>query len=603
MEVILKFTDDRGCTITDLRIVGEQETLFQLADSKAAGHGEYPIQLLEGSFYQYEVQNSEYEIEQLPSITKRFLVGSDDLDRGDLKPGLYVGNLRLSLLQNKTRVGFANLTVQSKKITYREDYRRMLDDIANISLDLLISMFSPTSLDLAWDTTKDTESLQQRFFFLRALCDDVDFKAALQQIFNRPHSRLQRSSELQSSARQLRGGSEISRQIASRSPRGRLSSDHPLSEKIPTFPQHLMAASVMETNDTQENRFVAFVIVQFLEALTSIRDKLSAKNEKSALFAQREVDPAIEQMQNYLEHSLFRNLTRLSVIPIGSPVLQRKSGYREVLASWLKFHAAGSLNWSGSADISRAGSRNVAVLYEYWIFFVLLQAIEPWIGQKNKKFYANLLSDSTNGFGINIKSGQVLSLPDMAAVHGGRSFNLQFSYNRTFSDSNGSTVNRRLEYTDTDIADSWTRRMRPDFTLTIWPISLTQDEALRAGSIKHLHFDAKYSVNKIKEIFGGSDFNLDSEKMRQKSGNYTRGDLLKMHAYKDAIRRSTGAYIIYPGHGNGDRHHLWQQYHEVIPGLGAFSINPNARKTGAATIRNFIMDVLDECLADTDFDE
>ena len=40
-----------------------------------------------------------------------------------------------------------------------------------------------------------------------------------------------------------------------------------------------------------------------------------------------------------------------------------------------------------------------------------------------------------------------------------------------------------------------------------------------------------------------------------------------MHAYKDAIRRTGGAYILYPGESEE-----WRKigFHEVIPGLGAF---------------------------------
>jgi len=44
-----------------------------------------------------------------------------------------------------------------------------------------------------------------------------------------------------------------------------------------------------------------------------------------------------------------------------------------------------------------------------------------------------------------------------------------------------------------------------------------------------------------------------------------------MHAYKDAIRRSGGAYILYPGAIEKP----FRGFHEIIPGLGAFSVNPS----------------------------
>ena len=41
-----------------------------------------------------------------------------------------------------------------------------------------------------------------------------------------------------------------------------------------------------------------------------------------------------------------------------------------------------------------------------------------------------------------------------------------------------------------------------------------------------------------------------------------------MHAYKDAIRRSGGAYILYPGKTESKTN--FQGFHEIIPGVGKF---------------------------------
>jgi len=70
-----------------------------------------------------------------------------------------------------------------------------------------------------------------------------------------------------------------------------------------------------------------------------------------------------------------------------------------------------------------------------------------------------------------------------------------------------------------------------------------------------------------------------------------RSDLLKMHAYRDAIRRSAGAYVIYPG----TEKEIRQEYHELLPGLGAFALRPTETGTanGSGTIKQFITDILD----------
>lgn len=66
-----------------------------------------------------------------------------------------------------------------------------------------------------------------------------------------------------------------------------------------------------------------------------------------------------------------------------------------------------------------------------------------------------------------------------------------------------------------------------------------------------------------------------------------------MHIYRDAIRRSAGAYVLYPGTSEQQR---FDEYHEILPGLGAFALRPStqgpADPQGAAPLRRFLNDVL-----------
>ncbi|MBB4143220.1 DUF2357 domain-containing protein [Rhizobium rhizoryzae] len=597
MLTCLAFEDDQGHRVTELLIVARESDLDAikvLPVSEALEYGEEPIQLLEGRTYHYEVKDAGLELEPIPGILQRFMVGAVDLDRGMLTPGLYVGSLQLHLLRAGQRVGSARVEVRSRKLDFRSDYRSMLDDIANVSLDLLLAMFSPSSVDVDFDLTKDSDSLQQQFFFLRSLIDSADFRAAMQQVLAQPHSRLVATHEERSASRPVSGGAEIGRQIASRYPRERLGPSHPLSASLPTVPRYIYSSAVVETHDTPENRFVLFVIEQFIELLTTMSTILQSKGRAAVHFVGREIGPLLQRMEEYRSHDLFQDVSHLTELPLGSPVLQRKAGYREVLEAWLKFNAAGRLTWGGLDDVISAGSRNAAALYEYWLFFVLLRALEPWFGVAREEVINTIVVPRSDGFGLKVKSGEVLPLPGVAFRHNGDEWKLQFSYNRTFSDGPSKPNFKRLTFFDSGSADSWSRKMRPDFTISIWPSAFDQNEAAANGKLIHLHFDAKYSVDQLKELFGDPEIDVDEEKRSQRVGRYTRGDLLKMHAYKDAIRRSKGAYVLYPGYGSGHRNFLWQEYHEVIPGLGAFSIRPDDADTGCETIRKFLLDVLDE---------
>jgi hypothetical protein len=52
-----------------------------------------------------------------------------------------------------------------------------------------------------------------------------------------------------------------------------------------------------------------------------------------------------------------------------------------------------------------------------------------------------------------------------------------------------------------------------------------------------------------------------------------------MHAYRDAIRRSAGAYVLYPG---TEQPAPFRQYEEILPGLGAFVLRPGPVGTRGA---------------------
>ena len=127
--------------------------------------------------------------------------------------------------------------------------------------------------------------------------------------------------------------------------------------------------------------------------------------------------------------------------------------------------------------------------------------------------------------------------------------------------------------------------MRPDFTLSLWPGDITQEEAERQELIVHIHFDAKYRLDKV--LLDSNDYDVSEEKRQQELGVYKRADLLKMHAYKDAIRRTSGAYVLYPGTENKEIH----GFHEIVPGLGAFSIRPGHWQHDSYYLKQFLAEV------------
>jgi hypothetical protein len=67
-----------------------------------------------------------------------------------------------------------------------------------------------------------------------------------------------------------------------------------------------------------------------------------------------------------------------------------------------------------------------------------------------------------------------------------------------------------------------------------------------------------------------------------------------MHTYNDAIRRTAGSYVLYPGEDQ-DSPERFPRYEEVAPGVGAFRLRPGPleqRVKCEAALAEFIGDVL-----------
>lgn len=215
------------------------------------------------------------------------------------------------------------------------------------------------------------------------------------------------------------------------------------------------------------------------------------------------------------------------------------------------------LSWEGGEELFHAGQRDVASLYEYWLFFELLGWFCKTCRGGDRPDVEELIEGLEEG-SPNLRLRKQMELGPFVGTFAGQSrrLNARFAYNRRFE-----VTRDRLK------GGSWTRRLHPDYTLTFWPEELSESDAERQELLVHVHFDAKYRVEDIEGSFGVEGAEDADDEVE---GNYKRQDLLKMHAYRDAIKRSQGAYVVYPGRSNEAVR--FQGFHEILPGLGAFGV-------------------------------
>lgn len=540
-----------------------------------------PYQLVESSNYEYRVKDTRFSLKPIARVVTPSPWRQGGHDCGSIKTGLHVGLLALVVQdQNEHAVGSVLVEVRSQKLDYQTDYREMLEDIADRCVDLSGDLRSPFSAAFLPDVGRDWESIQQRFFVLKGIVAGRQFKNALHRIIAYPHNEMRGIDGENDIRKGARWSNKLVVQMSLPGRKIKVPKGHPLRNKIGvrTLPARMKRRVPGATEDNPPNQFVKFVLKTFEHFFSEILVRLSllpkgkgGVRSQAEILLEREVASMRLEMNSYLSSSFFKDVSETTQITLGNPVLQRKGGYREVMAAWIKFQLAAQLTWQGADDVFYGGQKNVAALYEYWCFFQLFTAFEN-IAAIQGHLHEVLFETSADGFGIKLKAGRTLGPIAGTVIGRERKFRVDFIYNKTFT------------YSSDPLSEgSWSRQLRPDYTFEIWPLSVTKELAERENLLVRLHFDAKYKIN-FSQIFSDDE---PKSNVSQEGGEYKREDLLKMHAYRDAIRRSVGAYVLYPGSNEA----LLNEYYEPLPSLGAFALRPG-KDVGASRIVNFLEEVI-----------
>lgn len=590
-KVTLDCRSPNGTVVARLRLVADEggapAPIIVLDEIEAVRLGEAAVQLRESGRYEYALESPGLYRLRCP-LARRHLTCRNDEDRGQLDTGSYCGTLRLEIVDALYERVVATVTVEvrSVKLSYREDFRAMLRDLeaqlAGLSADLRAPVQTPYGL-------VDAVGPAILSLHIALLCErlaDPDFQAALQQIVRQPYRQLIRQAQWQSIQQPIRSTRHLARQWTAAA-RIDVPPQHRLAVRgLASVPASISVPTHIDDVDTPENRFVKHALQEWCAFLQQAAVQLRSAGVDWVHVAERATQAA-HQVQRWLNHAMFETVAPMRHLPWNSLVLQRRVGYRWLAKMYAELQRNAVLQWAAVDDLFRAGQRNVALLYEYWVFFQLLD----WFGDRFdcREQVAQQLFQATNeGLLLNLRRGYsvVVGATTRVAPTVAPALNAQLRYNQTYP---------AAAWVD----GSWTRTMRPDITLSLWPGGLALDVAAAAGRLTHLHFDAKYRVATLHDVFGNGNGDEDSA-----GGGAQRDDLLKMHAYRDAIRHSQGAYVIFPGgpldliEQASTRRNLMFAGAGLLPSLGAFALVPSAdgRAKGMPALAAFLDEVIGRAL-------
>lgn len=499
-------------------------------------------------------------------------------------------------LNFRARLGLADLgiggaswqvEVVSLKIGYLEEYKQLLSELAEELVELLLDCESPASSTFKFQDYRKYE-YPTLLFHLRRLMSAERLPLAISSIHGCPQTRLISDITI---APTWAGSSSDALVIASELGSLNLVTAGPLSTLFRGFtPTTLPTRDMADTFDTPENRYIKAFLEEFLDTCHLLTERLTQakKNHVAA-----EVRSWAESIGECLDWPMWDDVGAMRYMPTNSQVLQRRRGYREILAADLELQFGLSLPWNAVGDIADGllgDLRPVTLLYEYWCFFVLRTCLRASCGPELVS-RSSLFSQGSQGLTINLKRGRASRVRYRFAAQNGVMLEVSLFYNRHFP---------RPKTSHSWWQGSYSLMFKPDYSILI-------QKVMQGTSEYHwLHFDAKYKFDRARlssialEATDEFERDLFDDGEEAEARTFQQADLWKMHTYRDAIFGSRGAYILYPGAKDVVDIFVRKpgaQYpatDTLFPSVGAFSLRPETVDTQRLQIQTFLKGVLNQ---------
>lgn len=420
---------------------------------------------------------------------------------GTINWGNFVGWSRLEVVLDGEVVGDLPVEVRSKKLDYRADFRRMLDDLGAQLATLVFDAFRPTALPTEW-REPGPRTAYLDYLLLRHLFAPLRLPAAFARITQEPHRQARREWVWREPGQVAHVGPRTVEVLVAEPER--LAPAPPGRTPLPGLPAALGGRVPMEvltdrpvlTFDTPENRFVKHFLHQLARAVERLVEVF--KREGRDDLAQ-EGRVWLAGLGRWQQAGFLAEVGELRQWPGASPVLAQKDGYRELAAAAQLFWLTGRVQWKDLSDWLAADVRDLATLYEMWCLFQLLAALRDVAGGDVR--LRPLFDLDGDAFRVRLRPGEVATAGDGAT---------RLLYQPTYPRGRG----------------SYSVALRPDF-------------AVERGE-ESLIFDAKYRAETAAEFDSAQEEEMDER-------TFVRSDLYKMHTYRDALRGARAAFVLYPG--------------------------------------------------------
>lgn len=276
----------------------------------------------------------------------------------------YLGKTDFEILSDGNVIHSVKLEIVPKKIDYEDDYVKLTEDIAEKCSALLLDYSSPTNLSFK-DNNETARTPLEKFIFIRTFCNNDNIESLFYRIKSNPDSLLVSEDELKPF-----GTASVSRKFFTNPFVN--SRNWVKTEDNSYLPEYITATRKYDSLDTPANRFLKFAFNSFIEVCNEVIELLGDKK----LTYKEEAEYIKENLELYLTNSFFDDVQDLTSMPVNNQVLQKREGYSQIFNAFNMLDLAKQLNWKGENDVYEGQSRNVALLYEYWLVFKFMEILK-----------------------------------------------------------------------------------------------------------------------------------------------------------------------------------------------------------------------------------
>ncbi|WP_394234145.1 DUF2357 domain-containing protein [Niallia oryzisoli] len=470
-------------------------------------------------------------------------------DIGDPTQTILMGNL-----QFQNEVGFTTFEIRSgqeillsvtieifpTKLDYKEDYRKLLDEVNDEIYNLAYHFIRKTYLG----ASIKLDGAPSMAEFYRLISRHFhQFLVAVDRIEKQPHHLLH-TEYVRARGDQIRKLDSRSRSYLRKRPTLFVKVENGIAvNNRSLMPTEGLRVKKEITHDTLENRFIKFIIVRLIDKLNDLCDRIfnqrKGMNEEPDSDLTNKIQKMIKQLDRKQKSVFWRQVGRLDR-SVYSLVLQMAPGYREAYQIYLTISKGLTLH----GKYYHMSVKDVATLYEYWTFLKMGQILS----RKYTLLSQDIVKVNRDGLFVNLDSNRKA---ERVFQHPITKEKIILTYQK---------YEGKLP----------TLPQQPDMMLSV--------KKKGKDYSYHYIFDAKYRIDYARGWYAAEG-----------SDSYITGpmeeDINTMHRYRDSIvmanngpyeRTAFGAYVLFP-FGNEDIYQEHRFYNSIDKvNIGALPFLPNA---------------------------